>query len=371
MVDVWDQISKRVAQNHPKFIRLGQGPNAEHFPQHRREMIAEIVKDMFAGRAFNLPNANVAGDLERAAAQVMGLYLEGYQVLAGVPKKGLAILREIVDRLGIPAQVYNSTFLRRRDVAAKKILIFDDMVHDGQTLVSVLTNVFRLGPASVAATTLWASQAGIDVVKSKGFQNFKLEAGLPVSERFFWLIFQVYVSPMLFVLKGGAVSNRPFDALRLRKQSWDSTRVAEAFLGAISELPGVEIVVENPPLDGIAGDTFHGEVEVGEAIWKNVLPQQKSTMEGVEYAKVRLFIHLAEPLRIHLCAVFCPLGVAPGGKLDAPLAEMEELDSALSCKMLDELWKQLEPKLQETGLEVVSRLQHPIGDFTGDQSAGN
>jgi len=344
----WQDVARQVARSNPNFVLLRDDPGFK--PQQRREWAQKLVEDLLPGQSVKLPNSDPKSDLETASKQFLTLFLEGYTTVVAVPKKGLSIARALMKRLGLQGEPISSKRAKQSDIEGKSVLLFDDTIHKGEEISKQLSRLLKFKPARVAVAILWSSKEGVRSSAESFVDRVSLKLFWPeVPEQMLWLIFQMTGSPVLYELPSGAIANRPVDEMRVTpNQTLSPTQVAEAILSAACKLPSVKDVVENAPLDGKAWDTFHGELEVTDEVEARFAKELGELAEGIEYAKVRMFISPAQPFQVSLCGCLCPVGFAPG----VDPAKAEEMDHEWSCKLLDIVAKEFVAKLTEQGFSV-------------------
>lgn len=341
----WSLISRTIASKNNNYIRLSD-QSSEFVPSHRFDIIQDL-----SNLPIPVPNLMPSLFLEYSASQLTPFIVEGRYPIIGVPRKGYSILREVAQRMGIPETMYMSAdSLTEERIKDSDIVIFDDMIHSGKKLPEIVNEVERFNPNSISAVAIWGSDDGVKSVEEK-VPDVDLQVGFSFPEEFFWWFFCVQTSPLLYTLKGGAISNRPFDKITITAEDGKRMdKVASEILESLCTLDQVDSLVENVPMDGKEFDTYHGTLEYRSEVSERYKDELGENIERVEYAKTRVFLHpTQEEFTLHLCGCLCPEGISS----DLTPDRVEQMDADLSRKLLDETWVPLEAKLQELGYKVI------------------
>jgi hypothetical protein len=264
----------------------------------------------------------------------------------------MSILNEIEARLNLgPKYVVIDHLKLTPDVVANHpVLIIDDSIHSGKTLVDLLNDIRSMGGRPVAVATLLGLQDGLDEVEKV------LGAGKPVatlvvpSDEAFSFFFIRNEVPVLERLRRGALAHRQGVTLVVTHPDLPAEEAAFRLLTTIGSCGGVSHVRNSPPVNPEdPSPIFHGTAFLSQATLLEITRTFPTEAGIAAQEKLRVFISRPAPsIEAHLCPIRYFTN-DDNGEVHADLAKLED---QMSDQIAGQVTKEVSELLRTQGFGV-------------------
>ena len=256
-------------------------------------------------------------------------------VTSGPTGYGDSLLEDLPNLREYP--LASSSELNKIDFRGKNVILIDDIVRNGATLIQTSERLKEMGAKRVHALVLVGRDDGVEKVRKTGIG---IDAMLVVPTQFYSVAFLMFVAPLLRRFRNGAISNWPHRIYRLRGESQSREEGVRRLLSSLVEVSTSEALTEIPAVDGLDGPIFYGTLELNPANVAASL-RELTSMAEIDQAKVRIFIAPSSPVHLHLCGIAWL--IADGG------TSTDSLARAVSDRLLDKVESSITANLKPNG----------------------
>lgn len=320
----------------PKFQPAISDPAFE--PGHRKKILDGMLPVPDTLRI----DADALMDL---AAFHVSLTIKDADYYVGVIRKGMSFLHELNFRLKLPdAKLVSNEDLGKLDLKGKNVVIVDDAIHTGATVLALVERIEAKGAALVRANVLLASTTGLDKLKEQR-PKVEVNAVFPVPEELYGPTYQGSLVRVMEHYKRGSLSNRPTCMVEAQGAKFAAPKACSDAIRALASWPMAEVLNELPPFHGAYPPIFRATSEFNEAAVQKI--RELSGGHDVEQAKIRVFAGCNGSLRLQLYAIYYP-----HIPTSVSTAERDAIDTAVCKYMLETANTHLREQLLAMGYAV-------------------
>jgi hypothetical protein len=280
------------------------------------------------------------------AAFHIGLSIKQADYYVGVIRKGMSFLHELNFGMKIPdAKLVSNEQLDSVDLTGKKVVIVDDAIHTGSTILGLVTDIEGRGAIAVRGNVLLASQLGLEELRRQK-PSVEVNSVFTVPEELYSPTYQGSLVRVMEHYKRGSLSNRPTRVLEAKAANFSPSQACEDAIRALASWPMAEVLNEVPPFHGVYPPIFRATSELNGGAIEHI--RELSGGHVVEQAKVRVFAGVNGTLRIQLYAIYYPV-------IPTRVSEVERdaIDKAVCTSMLDSVYAHLRDCLLKQGYSVA------------------
>jgi hypothetical protein len=225
-----------------------------------------------------------------------------HTVLVGIEKKGMGLLIEMVEIMPQlkDLSLLSDTELTLEKVGGRHVILVDDTVNRGVTLITVTQGVRELSPLSLRALVLVGKASGLANARAA---SIEVSAVHEATDDEFSNQFLQWISPLLRDFRNGALPNRPHSVMKVPCNGDTLEGTAVAVIGGLLEATVAESIREIPACDGGDGPVFHATIVLTDEEKERIARGLPAGHELDGNVEVRVFFGPSDPLHVHLCGI--------------------------------------------------------------------